>query len=186
DLMSALETCSSSVTVQKVTTGRYIAYLAGPDGGNGRRLRLVGGSQAEYAAHVVRTVQQAVVDDPGAHVMMVGSAQGGVAAAEVAASARSDAFVIDQVVTAGAPSAHVPRIPETIRVLSLEDRSDPVALLGSLVSAGAANRVTVVFDGAEADGQSIYVAGGRAADEAGHPELRDEIARIQGLGYLAG
>ena len=55
--------------------------------------------------------------------------------------------MIDQVVTAGAPSAHVPRIPETTRVLSLEDRSDPVALLGSLVNAGAANRVTVVFDG---------------------------------------
>jgi hypothetical protein len=186
DLMAALEACSSSVTVQKVTAGRYIAYLAGPDGGNGRRLRLVGGDQAEYAAHVVRTVQQAVAGDPGAHVMLVGSAQGGVAAAEVAASVRSDAFVVDQVVTAGAPSAHVPRIPETIRVLSLEDRSDPVALLGSLVSAGATNRLTVVFDGADANGQSVYVAGGRAADEAAHPDLKDEIARIQGLGYLAG
>ena len=94
------------------------------------------------------------------------------AAAEVAASVSSDAFVIDQVVTAGAPSAHVPRIPETIRVLSLEDRSDPVALLGSLVNAGATNRVTVVFDGADANGQSVYVTGGRAADEAVHPELR--------------
>ena len=61
--------------------------------------------------------------------------------------------MIDQVVTAGAPSAHVPRVPETIRVLSLEDRADPVALLGSLVSAGAANRVTVVFDGTGANGR---------------------------------
>jgi hypothetical protein len=189
ELMAALEACSSSVTVQRVTDGRYIAYLAGPEGGNGRRLRLVGGDQDDYAAHVVRTIRQAVQGDPGAHVMLVGSAQGGVAAAQVAASVSTDAFVVDQVVTAGAPSAHVPRIPETTRVLSLEDRSDPVALLGSLVSAGAANRVTVVFDGADAAdaaGQSVYVAGGRAADEATHPDLKDEIARIQGLGYLAG
>jgi hypothetical protein len=186
ELMSALETCSSSVTVQRLRPGRYIAYLAGPDGGNGRRLRLVGGDQAAYAAHVVRTITESVEDDPGARVMLVGSAQGGVAAAEVAASMSSESFVIDQVVTAGAPSAHVPRIPETIRVLSLEDSSDPVALLGSLVSAGAPNRVTVVFDGAGANGTSVYVTGGRAADEAEHPELRSEIARIQGLGYLAG
>jgi hypothetical protein len=186
ELMATLETCSSSVTVQRVMAGRYIAYLAGPDGGNGRRLRLVGGDQAEYAAHVVRTITQAVEEDPGAHVMLVGSAQGGVAAAEVAASVSSEAFVIDQVVTAGAPSAHVPRIPESIRVLSLEDRADPVALLGSLVNAGATNRVTVVFDSADANGQSVYVAGGRAADEAVHPELKGEIARIQALGYLAG
>ena len=49
-------------------------------------------------------------------------------------------------VTAGSPSAHVPRIPESVRVLSLEDRDDPVALLGSLVNAGAANRTDIVFD----------------------------------------
>ena len=42
----------------------------------------------------------------------------------------------------------MPRIPGRTRVLSLEDRSDPVALLGSLVNASAANRMTVVFDGA--------------------------------------
>lgn len=140
------------------------------------------GEQADYAAQVVRTIAQAVDGDPGAHVMLVGSAQGGVAAAVLAASLSSDAFVIDQVVTAGAPPAHVPRIPESIRVLSLKDRSDHVALLGSLVDAGAANRVTVVFDGATANGNSVYVAGGRAAGEAAHPELRSAIARMQELG----
>jgi hypothetical protein len=186
ELMSALETCSRSVTVQRIADGRYIAYLTGPDGGSGRRLRLVGGDQAEYAAHVVRTIEDAVAGDPGAHVMLVGSAQGGVAAAEVAAKAGSDAFVIDQVVTAGAPSAHVPRIPESTRVLSLEDRADPVALLGSLINAGSSNRVTVVFDGAGSDDENVYVAGGKAADQATHPQLREEIARIHELGYLAG
>lgn len=185
DLMSSLNSAESSVVVHKITAGRYIAYLPGPSGGDGRRLRLVGGDRTAYAAHVVRSIEAAVAGDPGAHVMLVGSAQGGVTAAEVAAGLPSESFVIDQVVTAGAPSAHVPRIPETTRVLSLEDRSDPVAVLGSLMSAGSTNRLTVVFDHNGDTGESIYVTGGRAADSATHPELRAEITRIQQLGYLA-
>jgi hypothetical protein len=78
-------------------------------------------------------------------------------------------------------------VPAGIRVLSLEDRSDPVALFGSLVNAGSANRVTVVFDASAlgANGSGPYVAGGRAADRSDHPDLRAEIDRMRGLGYLA-
>jgi hypothetical protein len=189
DLMETLANTRSGVAVQRITPGRYIAYLPGPNGAGaaGRgRLRLVGGDHTAYADQVVRAIERAVDGDPGAHVMLVGSAQGGVTAAEVAATADSSAFVVDQVVTAGAPSAHVPRIPETTRVLSLEDRADPVALLGSLINAGSHNRITVVFDGERERGPAVYVAGGRAADSASHPELRAEISRIQELGYLAG
>ena len=77
-------------------------------------------------------------------------------------------------------------MPAGTRVLSLEDRSDPVALLGSLVNARATDRMTVVFEGAGAGLDGIYVEGGRAADRAEHPELRAEITRIQRLGFLAG
>ncbi len=73
-------------------------------------------------------------------------------------------------------------------MLSLEDRSDPVALLGSLMNVEATNRLTVVFDGSDhaADhGTDPYVVGARAADEAGHPELRAELDRLVDLGYLA-
>jgi hypothetical protein len=150
-------------------------------------LRLVGGDRTAYAGLVVQAIEQAVRDEPGARVLLVGSAQGGVTAAEVAAAEPSGAFVVDHVVTAGAPSAQVPRIPEATRVLSLEDRSDPVALLGSLVNAGAGNRLTVVFDGSDADhAGGVYVAGGRAADAATHPELRAEIQRLRTAGYLSG
>jgi hypothetical protein len=186
DLMTALESSPRSVRVHQVVPGRFIAYLTGPNGGSGRRLRLVGGDSASYALQVVRSIESAVKDSPGAHLMLVGSAAGGVTAAEVAATVRSDAFVIDQVLTAGAPAAHVPRMPERIRMLSLEDRSDPVALLGSLVNVGAPNRMTVIFDGGATEGLSLYVAGGRAADGATHPDVRAEISRIQQLGYLAG
>jgi hypothetical protein len=82
-------------------------------------------------------------------------------------------------------------VPADTAVLALEERSDPVALLGSLVNAGVPNRLTVVFDGrstaepSERRGLATYVVGGRAADAAPHPELRAAIRRIQELGYLA-
>jgi hypothetical protein len=117
--------------------------------------------------------------------MLVGSSYGGAAAAEIAASATSESFVVDQVVTVGAPAAQVPSIPEQTRVLSLEDRADPVALLGSLINAAVGNRVTVIYDGS-ATGAETYLVGGRAADEAQHPGLRAEVRRIRELGYLAG
>jgi hypothetical protein len=184
ELLTALSRTSSSVSVRRVADARYVVYLPGPHAGPPRRLRLVGGDQSSYAAQVVRSIEQAVAGDHGARVMLVGAAQGGVAAAEVAAGEPSSRFVVDQVVTAGAPSAHVPRIPESTRVLALEDRSDPIALLGSLIggAGGAANRVTVVYDG----GRDGYVEGARAADAAEHPALRQEIDRLVGLGYLAG
>jgi hypothetical protein len=184
DLMTTLARLPGAVTVQQIAPHRYIAYLPGPANGRGR-LRLVGGDHSSYAARVVSDIERAVAGDPHARVMLVGSAQGGVTAAEVASDASPDTFVIDQVVTAGAPSSQVPRIPAHTHVLSLEDRGDPVALLGSLINAGASNRLTVVFDGSVAGGEDVYVAGGRAADAAGHPELKAELDRLASDGYFA-
>ena len=173
------------ISVQRVGTGRYIAYLPGTLGHEPGRLRLVGADPTTSATQVIRAIERAVTDDD-ARVKLVGSAAGGTVAAEIAATASSSRFVVDQVVTAGAPSAQVPRIPEGTRVLSLEDRSDPVALLGSLINATTANRLTVVFDGGTADGTHLYLTGAKAADSADHPELRAEITRMQDLGFLAG
>ncbi|MDN4171994.1 hypothetical protein QWY28_03470 [Nocardioides sp. SOB77] len=189
-LMSALDEVTASVSVERVGEGRYIAYLPGPSGG-GRRLRLVSGDATPYAAQVVRAVEAAVEGDPGARVMLVGSAQGGVTAAEVAAAVGADAeasFTVEQVVTAGAPAAQVAQVPEPTRVLALEDRADPVALLGSLLNLSSPNRLTVVFEAGAVDGsrESAYVAGGRAADAADHPAVRAELERLASLGYLAG
>ena len=108
-------------------------------------------------------------------------------AAEVAATAGSPTL-------RGRPGRHrrrarpprCPGSPSATRVLSLEDRADPVALLGSLINASVANRLTVVFDGGDRRRHDVYVAGARAADSAEHPELRAEISRMQELGYLAG
>ena len=184
ELMANLLAEDRRISVQRVGTGRYIAYLPGSLGADSGRLRLVGADPTTSADQVVRAIEKVVTEDD-ARVMLVGSAAGGTVAAEIAAAASSQRFVVDQVVTAGAPAAQVPRIPEATRVLSLEDRSDPVALLGSLINASTANRLTVVFDGSSG-GSDIYVTGAKAADSAEHPELRAEITRMQDLGYLAG
>ncbi len=185
ELMANLAAEDRKISVQRVGAGRYIAYLPGHAAPESGRLRLVGADTSTQASHVVRAIERAVTDDDS-RVMLVGSASGGTVAAEIAASMASEKFTVDQVVTAGSPSAQVPLIPEGTRMLSLEDRADPVAMLGSLINAKVANRLTVVFDGAAVDGTQPYVAGARAADVADHPELRAEITRMQELGYLIG
>jgi hypothetical protein len=190
ELMSALLGAGDRVLVQRTAPSRYVVLLGAPteDGhGAGGGPRLVGADLASYRLGAVRTIEAAVDGDDDARVLLVGTGHGGVLAAELAAGSLSDAFTVDAVVTAGSPSAHVPRIPDRVRVLSLEDRDDPVALLGSLVNSGAANRLDVVFDAAGAAPGEAYVAGARAVDESAedHPELAAELDRLRGWGYLA-
>jgi len=183
-LIEVLTSTSSGVGVHRVADGRYIAYLPGPDGGSSARLRLVGGDLTTYAAKVSDTLSRSITD-PEARVLLVGGGPGGLVAAELAGQSGA-AYTIEHVVTAGSPSAQAPRLPAGIRMLSLEDRSDPVALLGSLMNVEATDRLTVVFDGGTGDNAADpYVAGARAADEAGHPELRAELDRLADLGYLS-
>lgn len=187
DLITSLSSVEGDVLVQQLAGGRFIAYLShrATRSANGR-LQLVGSDVAGRVSNIVQALETAVGEEPGARVMLVGHAQGGVAAAEVAAASTSDRFVIDQVVTAGAPSAQAIQIPEGMSLLALEDRTDPVALLGSLINSTVTNRLTVVFDGGDDHGPAAYVAGARAADSADNPDLRAAIQRIHELGYLAG
>jgi len=185
ELMTSLSQVQGELLVQLVGPSTFIAYLPNRDGRADGTLRLVGGDNSARVAAVVTALEAATDGVQDARVMLVGHAQGGVTAAELASAASSDKFTIDQVVTAGAPSAQVPRIPEATTLLALEDRADPVALLGSLINSAVSNRLTVVFDGGDQHGSAAYVAGGRAADRASHPELKAAIKRIQELGYLA-
>lgn len=187
-LMAELVATSDPVRVRAVDDGRYVAYLPGPHGTSaGDGLQLVAGDTTGYATDVVRAISAAV--DDGAQVLLVGRGAGGAAAVEIAGRDELPGFVVEEVVTASSPSAQAPRLPGSVRVLSLEDRSDPVALLGSLINADTPNRLTVVFDAQEAaDGgsdEAPFVLGGRAADGADHPELVAEIRRLREAGYLA-
>jgi hypothetical protein len=186
-LIENLSSTSRGLGIHRVAEGRYIAYLPGPDGGSSARLRLVGGDLSSYAARVSAALARSITE-PDARVMLVGGGPGGIVAAELAG--RPDAaYTVEQVVTAGSPGAQAPRIPAGVRMLSLEDRADPVALLGSLMNVEAPNRLTVVFDrGHSADpglAADPYVLGARAADAATHPALRAELDRLASLGYLS-
>ena len=171
--------------MRRIAEGRYIAYLPGP-GGNGRRLRLVGGDHSAYAGQVVRAIEKAVEGDDGAHVMLVGSAQGGVTAAEVAATVTSEAFVIDHVVTAGSPSAHGAAHPRQHARPVAGGPRRPGGRAGLAHQRGQQQPAHGRLRRRRPTRPAVYVAGGRAADTATHPELQAEIQRIHAAGYLAG
>lgn len=179
-LMETLASVTTSIAVHEASPGRYIAYLPGPSVAANGHLRLVSGDLSSYADEALAAISAAV--EPGSRVMLVGSASGGATAASLAARPHEN-FDVEHVVTAGSPSAHVPRIPPTTRVLALEDRDDPVAVLGSLVNAGEPHRLTVVFDAASSD-EARYVAGARAADAAAAPEVVGHLGHLRELGYL--
>ncbi|HWJ81703.1 MAG TPA: hypothetical protein VNS55_05655 [Nocardioides sp.] len=189
DLVAGLAATTEPLRVQSLSDSHHIVYLPGPAGaptGPGQ-LRLVSGDLSSYVDDVARALGGLAGSGVDAHVMLVGGGTGGAAAVALAAREDLPGFVVDQVVTVSSPSAQVPRLPRTVRVLSLEDRSDPVALFGSLVNAGSPNRVSVVFDAHAlgADGAGPYVAGGLAADRSDDPALRAELERLRELGYLA-
>lgn len=189
DLMEILTTDTREpVRILRVAPGRLLAFVSGaaaptPTPG---RLRLVSGDPSGHAAVVVRALEAAVAagEEADTRVMLVGRGSGGAAAIEIAGRSDLHGFTVDQVVTANAPSAQVPLLPAHVQVLSLEDRSDPVALLGSLINATAANRLTVVYDAGDDPSVPSLVAGGRTADRADQPDLVAALARWQDLGYL--
>lgn len=189
DLMALLSDGDDSLPVRILRVGpdRLLAFLSGgaaptPSAG---RLRLVSGDASGHAAAVVRALGAAAADSDGeTRVMLVGRGSGGAAAIEIATRTGLPGFVVDQVVTASAPAAQLPALPADVQVLSLEDRSDPVALLGSLINAATANRLTVVYDAGSDPDVPPLVAGGRAADRADHPDLVAALDRWRELGYL--
>jgi hypothetical protein len=186
ELMVTLDSLDSRVLVHRTAPGRYVAYVgrpAEPAPGDGPVPRLVSGDLSSFAGEVAQAIAAAVAGEEDPHVMAVGAGAGGVVAAQLAALTRPLPFVVDQVVAAGAPGAQVPRLPEGTRMLALEDRADPVAVLASLVNAGDDNRTTLVFDAAGSSSEGVYVAGARAADAS--PEVAPELDRLRGLGYLA-
>jgi hypothetical protein len=192
DLMTILaEQQDRSVRVLRAAPDRLVAFLpdaATPAPAPGR-LRLVSGDASGEASAVVRALVAAL--DPGgqpgdepARVMLVGRGSGGAAALEIATRTDLPGFVVDQVVTADAPAAQLAHLPGDVQVLSLDDRNNPVALLGSLINAGAGNRLTVVYDAGADPATQPLVAGGRAADRADHPDLVAALARWRALGFL--
>lgn len=187
-LMALLSSATRAVTVLRTAPGVYVVLLPGA----GTGLHVVGDDESSYAERAIRALERTIrrhgdhrAPEP-ARVLLAGSGPGGATALDIAALSESPLFQVERVVTAGAPSAQVPRVPRYTRMISLEDRADPVTLLGSLVNAGSDNRLSLIFDGSGIDGDvhDHYLAAAHAADLADHPELQAELDELRRLGYL--
>lgn len=186
ELVRRLTEIETDIFVQPVGGGRFLALLTGglP---SATGMHLSDGDLATAVAAAHTRIEAALSDTDGARVLLAGLGRGGLVATALAAgtlAGQDRVLPIDQVVTAGAPAAQATDVPVTIPVLALEDRSDPVALLGSLLNASLANRLTVVFDGGDARGTDAYVRGAELADRATHSDVAAALQRMRELGYL--
>lgn len=116
-------------------------------------------------------------------VLLVGHSQGGMVAASLAAqAARTGRYSIRDVVTVGSPIAKID-VPVGVRVLSLENRDDPIPQLDGGRNQDTRDVVTVTVDtgatGLDAHGiESGYLP---AADELGasdDPSVRQALASL--------
>lgn len=162
----------------------------------GANLRLMGGDQTAYGRGIVEAINRATAGEDNPHVMLVGHSQGGMTAAEIASHNGSDPsqrFTVDEVVTAGSPTAQVEHIPDHVNVLSLENKGDVVPLTDGEPNPDAPNRTTVTFDAStgnvsENHGLEYYANGGEAVDKAaragGYDSITDSVRSASP--YLSG
>jgi pimeloyl-ACP methyl ester carboxylesterase len=132
-------------------------------------LATMAGSPSARVDGVTRALTLAGVG-PDEPVMLVGHSQGGLVAMRAAEDyARTGAFAVTHVVTAGAPIARMP-VPPSVSVLALENSSDLVPRLDGEPPPPEPNRVTVVFDlqrhdvGRNHSLTDAYLPGARAVD----------------------
>ena len=189
------------IDIQQIGEGddaRYIVNLPGTDDwvGDpsdvrdlGSNLRLVAGQDTVYSRGIMEAMERAGIP-PGAPVMLTGHSQGGMTAAHLAADpAFQDQYDVRHVVTAGAPTAQVPHIPDGTQVLSLENSGDVVPLLDGEDNPDQPNRTTVRFDdttGSVGGNHDLdrYISGGSAVDGSGHDSLTETIAQLEADGFL--
>lgn len=103
-------------------------------------LQLMSGHATAEVAALPGALERAGVP-PGATLVLSGHSQGGLTAMAAAASLATR-YRVSHVVTAGSPVAGLP-VPEGVRVLSLEHRSDVVPRLDGHRNAGHPHHVTV-------------------------------------------
>jgi predicted esterase len=143
----------------------------------GTNLHGVGNDTTTYERAVARALEQAGVQ-PGEPVMLVGHSQGGIVALHAATSfAESGRYNVTHVVTAGSPVGEV-RVPESIHVLSIENRGDIVPHLESNANPDQSNWTTVTVDhdtgtvGGNHAMHESYVPAAGSVDHSTDPSVR--------------
>ena len=136
------------------------------------------GASTSYQRGVIAAMRKAGVR-AGDPVLLVGHSEGGMVAVDTAAAlARSGEFSVAAVVTAGAPIGRtVGRLPRSVPVLALENRSDIVPRLDGTPNPDRRNVTTVTVDHphgevlANHDLTRSYVPGAADADASTDPSI---------------
>lgn len=136
-----------------------------------------------------RGIEQALADAYARHgipaetpVMLAGHSQGGIVAAGAADDLIASGYQVTHVVTAGSPVGRID-VPDSVRVLSLENSGDLVPHLDATDNPSAANRTTITFDhqtgtpgGNHAIGDGNYVSAADQLDRGDDPSVRAFLA----------
>ncbi|GAA3533761.1 hypothetical protein [Nocardioides daeguensis] len=177
---------------------RYIVNLPGTDdfgvGGAAVRdtlanLQLVGGEETAYARGIREAMESAGIP-PGAPVALVGHSQGGMTAVQLAGNPEfTDRFNVQHVVTAGAPTAQVSHLPDSIQALSLENTGDLVPLTDGEDNPDQPNRTTVRFDhptGSVGGNHALdtYAVGAGLVDDSTDPSLVETLQQLRQDGFV--
>jgi hypothetical protein len=141
--------------------------------------RALVGSPTTYERGVLNAMTRAGVTSTD-EVMLVGHSEGGMVAVTAARDAvRTGRFDVTHVVTAGSPIARsVGGVPESVRVLALENDADIVPTLDAADNPARPNVTTVQFDvdtgtvGGNHGLGTAYEAGAAETDASADPSVR--------------
>ncbi len=150
--------------------------------------RALVGASTTYERGVLDAMTRAGVTDTD-QVMMVGHSEGGMVAVTAARDAvRDGRFDVTHVVTAGAPIARsVGDLPESVRVLALENDHDIVPELDGAANPATPNITTVHFDtdtatvGGNHGLSTSYEAGAAETDASSDPSVRAFTESAEGF-----
>jgi hypothetical protein len=197
---------NGTIEIQTLGCGedvRHIVYLPGTDDmttlpglqdGDVRDfatdLHSLAGDQTAYQQGILDAMHQAGID-PHDPVLLVGHSLGGMEAAAILS--HGSEFDVTNVVTAGSPTAHLDGFPDGSHVLSLEHHGDVVPLLDGHPNPSSVEQTTITFVDDDVDGGGIaaqhdyphYLAGAAAADASGDPAVQEQLASLEGHGFLA-
>lgn len=148
------------VRIQGFSGPAYVVQIPGTQEWNPRRgsnpvdtatnVHLIAGGRTAMADAVVAAMEAARIPR-NAPVMLSGHSQGGMVAAALAADPQCRIrFKVAAVVTAGSPIGRVV-IPDSVAVLSLEEKQDPVPRLDGAANPDRTNWVTVTRDLTDGD-----------------------------------
>jgi hypothetical protein len=163
-------------------------FYQGPLNDLGTNLHAMGGESGAYEQGVAEALREAGAG-PGDPVMLVGHSQGGIVAADAADHfVSSGQFNVTHVVTLGAPVGRL-EVPDSVTMLSVENRNDIVAHLDAADNPDTPNRTTVSFGddhgnvGSNHALAGVYLPAAQALDASGDPSVaafRDSASAFLG------